>query len=295
MKKIKRINYNYKKNASSALLANRHRQSKKALYKLFDSSRYSVDLILRRLPDSFYPKLVCDIGAGYGALAINFALKGIKTVAIEPLKEDRKLLKQIMEKHPSAKMLLKVIDAKAEKLPVKNASIDLCILSQVLEHVENPMETLKEASRVLKTGGYLYLASPNYIFPMEQHYRLLYLPLMPKELLYSWVLFYFKFFKKQTFKKEELKDISNFIIGLNYTRHKMVDKLFKKNHLKIIWSASSENSSILTQILKHWKANPRITSIPLLFISLPLKISRAILTCFGFLPKKLEYVAVKVK
>ena len=295
MKKITRINYTCKKNTSSALLANRHRQSKKALYKVFGNSGDSADLILKRLPDSFSPKSVCDIGAGYGTLAINFALRGIKTVAIEPLKKDRELLNHILKKYPRAKLFLKVVDAKAEKLPVKKASIDLCILSQVLEHVENPAKTIKEASRILKTGGYLYLASPNYIFPMEQHYRLLYFPQMPKELLYLWVLFYFKYFKKQKFEKEDLKDISNFIISLNYTNHKMINVLFKKYHLEIVWSASNENMSLLKQIHRHWEMSPNIASIPLILISLPFKVIRVILTAFGFLPRKLEYVAVKVR
>ena len=295
MKKVTEINYTCKKNTSSALLANRHRQSKKALYKLFANSKYAADLILRRLPDTFSPKSVCDIGAGYGTLAINFALRGIKTVAVEPFENDRELLNHILKKYPRAKMFLKVVDAKAEKLPIEKASFDLCILSQVLEHVENPVETIKEAARILKNGGYLYLASPNYVFPMEQHYRLLYFPLMPKELLYLWVSFYFKHVKKDKFEKEDLKDISNFIISLNYTNRKMIEELFRQYHLKVIWSASNESVSLLKQIRKHWNINSSITSVPLILISLPLKVVRIVLTALGFLPRKLEYIAVKIK
>ncbi len=48
----------------------------------------------------------------------------------------------------------------AERLPFKTGSFDYVIFLDVIEHVEHPNTLLKEASRVLKEGGYLYGVSP---------------------------------------------------------------------------------------------------------------------------------------
>src|SRR5262245_24305583 len=45
-------------------------------------------------------------------------------------------------------------------LPCEDASIDCVLSSQVLEHTEDPQSYLKEAHRVLRTGGSLVLSAP---------------------------------------------------------------------------------------------------------------------------------------
>lgn len=47
-----------------------------------------------------------------------------------------------------------------EKIPVKNNSFDVIICTEVLEHVPNPIEALKEMARILKTGGKLLITTP---------------------------------------------------------------------------------------------------------------------------------------
>ena len=54
----------------------------------------------------------------------------------------------------------------AEKIPLPNSSIDGFILSEVLEHVENPEEIIKEALRVLKHGGIGWITMP-FLFPIH--------------------------------------------------------------------------------------------------------------------------------
>ena len=43
-------------------------------------------------------------------------------------------------------------------MPFESASFDSVISNQVLEHVFNPYDFLKEINRVLKTGGYVFIA-----------------------------------------------------------------------------------------------------------------------------------------
>lgn len=53
------------------------------------------------------------------------------------------------------------VDLDAEKLPVKNNSIDMVICSEVLEHLFFPEKTISEISHVLKPSGTLIITVPN--------------------------------------------------------------------------------------------------------------------------------------
>ncbi len=52
------------------------------------------------------------------------------------------------------------IIASADMLPVDDGSVDLVLLTQVLEHVPDPASVLAEMARVLKPGGTLYATVP---------------------------------------------------------------------------------------------------------------------------------------
>lgn len=52
------------------------------------------------------------------------------------------------------------IHANGEQLPFKNESFDYVIIMDVLEHVDNPKEFMKEITRVIKKNGKLYLFCP---------------------------------------------------------------------------------------------------------------------------------------
>ncbi len=69
-----------------------------------------------------------------------------------------------------------------ENLPFADHSFDLVVMNQVIEHVSNQSAVLAEATRVLKPGGVLYVACPNYLRFYEPHYKIVWLPLMPKGL-----------------------------------------------------------------------------------------------------------------
>lgn len=54
----------------------------------------------------------------------------------------------------------------AENIPVEDAAYDTAILCEVLEHLENPEQVLKEIFRILKNGGTLIISTP-FLFPMH--------------------------------------------------------------------------------------------------------------------------------
>lgn len=56
--------------------------------------------------------------------------------------------------------------ADAKKLPFQNNSFDIALLIQVLEHVDEPGQVIKEAARVLKPNGILIISVP-FFYPLH--------------------------------------------------------------------------------------------------------------------------------
>ena len=55
----------------------------------------------------------------------------------------------------------KFMKADAEKLPFKAQTFDRIYCLHVLEHVDDPLQVLQQAKRVLKIGGNIYIAVPH--------------------------------------------------------------------------------------------------------------------------------------
>jgi ubiquinone/menaquinone biosynthesis C-methylase UbiE len=72
--------------------------------------------------------------------------------------------------------------AVGEQLPFAGVTFDLVVMDQVIEHVADQHKVLAEAWRVLKPGGAMYVACPNYLGFYETHYKVWFLPLLPKVL-----------------------------------------------------------------------------------------------------------------
>jgi len=51
--------------------------------------------------------------------------------------------------------------ARGEALPLRDDSFDLVICTQVLQYASDPPALLREAHRVLRNGGYLFLSAPS--------------------------------------------------------------------------------------------------------------------------------------
>jgi len=67
---------------------------------------------------------------------------------------------------------VRFIKAEGPHFPLKNGEFDLVIMSWILEHVGDPLLFIKEAERVLRRGGYLYVSIPNSRSLMDRLFRL---------------------------------------------------------------------------------------------------------------------------
>jgi len=77
-------------------------------------------------------------------------------------------------------------------LPFKDNSFDLIISNQVIEHVNDYNNHLKEIYRCLKSDGLCYLATPNKWAIFEAHYMLPLLSWLPKSLADTYLIIFKK-------------------------------------------------------------------------------------------------------
>ncbi len=123
-------------------------------------------------------KRVLDLGAGQGGLLLELLSHGADAVGIEPGDEFSRLAQ--IRLADSGQDPSRVIQALGESLPFSDAYFDYVISLQVLEHVPAPLRILQEVYRVLKPGGACYITCENYLSFFEPHYRVRWLPLLPK-------------------------------------------------------------------------------------------------------------------
>jgi SAM-dependent methyltransferase len=159
---------------------------------------------------------ILEIGCGNGFF-LCYALKaGLDMVGIEP--EDST---DFQGRYTRAARLLRLngigdpekflLPASAEKLPFEDASFDVVLGVAVLEHVQRLDLTMKEAIRVLKGQGMLWMNMPNYNSIFEGHYNIFWIPNMKKNIAKLYVQ---KFFGRDP----------DFINNINFTTPAMFKK-----------------------------------------------------------------------
>jgi ubiquinone/menaquinone biosynthesis C-methylase UbiE len=126
---------------------------------------------------------VLDIGCGDAGVIIAFAERGARVSGLELDEKSLRRAAVRVEEHGVSATLAKGV---AEALPFPDASFDLVILDNVLEHVSDRPGTLREIRRVLKPEGLLYMVTPKpfslHSLWNDPHYDLAGLVLLPRRL-----------------------------------------------------------------------------------------------------------------
>lgn len=133
---------------------------------------------------------ILEIGSGFGTnLAVWIKDFGADGYGVEPASEGFEMsfraAKQLFEDNDLDPT--RIIDAPGEQLPFADNTFDIVYSANVLEHTSDPIQVLREAVRVLKSGGIMYMEIPNYLSYFEGHYMLPMPPMPSNRLLALWV------------------------------------------------------------------------------------------------------------
>ena len=111
---------------------------------------------------------VLDLGCGVGEYVRAFARRGAHAlgtdIAVPRLVEARRRAQAAATRGVDG-----FLAAAGETLPFADASLDVVVLNEVIEHVADDRATLREVARVLRPGGTCILFAPNRLYPFETH------------------------------------------------------------------------------------------------------------------------------
>ena len=105
---------------------------------------------------------ILDIGCGIGAYVDKFRLLGGHAFGVDV--DAEKLAEASQKKHLH---LLAV--SISEALPFPDNYFDVVVLHEVIEHVADDFQTIREAHRVVHRNGRLIVFAPNRLYPFETH------------------------------------------------------------------------------------------------------------------------------
>ncbi|MBS1705244.1 MAG: class I SAM-dependent methyltransferase [Armatimonadetes bacterium] len=138
-------------------------------YSMNTASRVALmENLLSALPNFDAPSAtMLDVGCGYGnlLLAAEPMFGGVAGIEIE---EDR--VEWSLKRVPSADAVV----GTAAQLPWPDSTFDLVVCTDVFEHIDHPtqLQAASEVARVLKPGGYFYIAVPNRFQLWDEHNKL---------------------------------------------------------------------------------------------------------------------------
>jgi ubiquinone/menaquinone biosynthesis C-methylase UbiE len=104
---------------------------------------------------------VLDCGCGAGEYVLALCQRGADAWGIE-LSRDK------LTTAP-APVAGRVSVGDLQDIAFRNATVDIALMNEVLEHVPDDSRALREVNRVLKPGGVLLIFSPNRRHPFETH------------------------------------------------------------------------------------------------------------------------------
>lgn len=148
---------------------------------------YRFPLMRGHLLEWLSPKdgdIILDIGCGVGLLIFQikkiYPDKNIFILGLDVVRSNIRIL--IDRKNREANNGILGITGYAEELPILNASIDIILCSEALEHIYDKGKAVREMARVLKPGGRLLISTPSKEI-VRFWERFFYLPRLMKKII----------------------------------------------------------------------------------------------------------------
>lgn len=120
---------------------------------------------------------ILDIGASRGTFLLEASKTGAKVTGIEP---NPAYIAIANERAKEEHTPLTMIEGVGEHLPFPDGSFDFVNLSQVIEHVNEPIPVLKEIARVLAPKGSAYIGVPARFSFKDPHFHIYFVNWMPR-------------------------------------------------------------------------------------------------------------------
>jgi 2-polyprenyl-6-hydroxyphenyl methylase/3-demethylubiquinone-9 3-methyltransferase len=117
---------------------------------------------------------VLDLGCSIGVQSRLWARSGHRVTGLDL---DEAMLQEASRRADEEGLALRLVHGSAEAVPFADASFDVVLSEELLEHVTNWKACLDESCRVLRPGGLLVLTTTNVLSPRQHEFAL------P---LYSW-------------------------------------------------------------------------------------------------------------
>jgi len=128
-----------------------------------DTAAMVTDLWLAATGTSPAGRALLDVGGGPGYFATSFADAGMTYIGVEPDPAE-------MHDGPAAVgRQATYVRASGMSLPFADASVDICLSSNVAEHVPQPWRLGREMLRVTKPGGLVVLSYTVWLGPFGGH------------------------------------------------------------------------------------------------------------------------------
>ncbi|MCV7078579.1 class I SAM-dependent methyltransferase [Mycobacterium szulgai] len=109
-------------------------------------------------------RILLDVGGGPGYFASAFAARGVRYLGVEPDPSEMHAAGPAFEREPGT-----FVRASGMALPFADDSVDICLSSNVAEHVPRPWQLGNEMLRVTRPGGLAVLSYTVWLGPFGGH------------------------------------------------------------------------------------------------------------------------------
>ncbi len=101
---------------------------------------------------------ILDLGSGMGGLVVRLQREGCKVLGLDYCFDYCIITKLRGMRYG---LQPNVINGVAERIPLKDQSVDVVFCYEVIEHVLDPVAVLREIRRVIRPGGLVFITVPN--------------------------------------------------------------------------------------------------------------------------------------